>query len=259
MSGKSGAGHNAYWDRSSTPFVIKHNNEVIAHVGLLPFDFIIQENSFRAAALHGICTKNEFRRKGHFKQLMQEALDEVKQHFDFAFLFTDKPYLYEQFGFKVVKEYDFIYAYSKQNAQKNKSRILDLDDPRDLLILQNHYQNRVPLSKMFSIVNEITVATLNALHMPVCYLEELDVLVVYQINDQILYVKDIIATKPCELDLILNCISNHHEKIVLQFIPDRFLKLPANPVEALTDGCIMISEHFDLNWEYFRYPEPQRC
>lgn len=132
-----------------------------------------------------------------------------------------------------------------QNTQKNKVRMLDLDDPRDLVLLQGHYQNRIPLSKAFSIVKETTVATLNALHMPVYYLEEFDVLVVYQKQEHILYMKDIIATKPCDLNTILNCISNHATKIILQFIPDRFLTHSFNPVEALTDGCIMISQDFD--------------
>lgn len=190
---------------------------------------------------------------------MQEALEYVRLHFDFAFMFTDKPYLYEQFGFKVVKEFDFIYDYTPANNQKNMVRMLDLDDSRDLALLQGHYQNRLPLSKAFSIVNETTVATLNALHMPVYYLEEFDVLVVFQLKDHILYVKDIIATKPCDLNLIVNSIGNGATKIILQFIPDRFLTHPFNPVEALTDGCIMISQDFDLKRDYFRYPEPQRC
>ncbi len=255
-----GREHNAYWDKSSTPFIMRQNHDVIAHLGILPFEFIIQEKHYRGAALHGICTKQEFRRKGHFRQLMQEALEHVRQHFDFAFMFTDKPYLYEQFGFKVVKEYDFIYDYTPQNTQENKVRMLDLDDSNDLALLQGHYQNRLPLSKAFSIVKETIVATLNALHMPVYYLEEFDVLVVFQMKDHILYVKDIISTKPCDLHLILNCIGKGATKIILQFIPDRFLIYPFfNPVEALTDGCIMISKDFDLKCDYFRYPEIQRC
>ena len=251
--------HNAHWDKSSTPFIMRQNHEVIAHLGILPFEFIIQEKHYQGAALHGICTKQEFRRKGLFRQLMQEALEYVRQHFDFAFMFTDKPYLYEQFGFKAVKEYDFIYDYTPQNNQNNKVRMLDLDDSREWALLQSHYQNRIPLSKAVSIINETTVATLNALHMPVYYLEDYDVLVVYQMKDHILYVKDIIAIKPCDLNSILNCIGNDATKIILQFIPDRFLTLLFNPVEALTDGCIMISQDFDLKCDYFRYPEPQRC
>lgn len=255
-----GRSHNAYWDENSTPFILRHNHEVIAHLGILPFEFIIQEKHYRGAALHGICTKQEFRRKGHFRQLMQEALEYAGQHFDFSFMFTDKPYLYEQFGFKAIKEFDFIYDYTPQNNQKNIVRMLDLDNSNDLSLLQGHYQNRIPLSKAFSIVNETTVATLNTLHMPVFYLEEFDVLVVYQIKDNILYVKDIIATKPCDLNLILNCIGNGSTKIILQFIPDRLITQPFYyPIEALTDGCIMISQDFDLKCDYFRYPETQRC
>ncbi len=60
--------------------------------------------------------------------------------------------------------------------------------------------------------------------------------------------------------LILNCIGNGSTKIILQFIPDRLITQPFYyPIEALTDGCIMISQDFDLKCDYFRYPETQRC
>ncbi len=254
-----GRTHNAFWDQSSTPFVIRHHDQIVAHLGVLPFELIIHEQRYRGAAFHGVCTHEAFRRKGYFRQLMTEALLHVKQHYDFAFLFTDQPHLYEPFGFKVVKEYDFIYEYTPQSIQENNIRPLDLNNPQDLAILQSRYLKRVPLSKAFSIINETTVATLNALHMPVYYLEELDVLVVYQIQDRILYLKEIIATKPYDLSIILKNMGNDFSKVVLQFIPDSFLAPPFHAVEAITDGCIMISQEFGLPCDYFRYPEPQRC
>lgn len=254
-----GRERNAYWDKCSTPFIIEHNHEIVAHLGLWPFDFLINEKPYRAAAFHGICTREDSRRKGYFKQLMQEAQEQVRQHFDLAFMFTDKPYLYEQFGFKIAKEYDFIVDCPAHNVQASKIRKLVLDNPKDLSILQNHYLNRIPLSKAFSIVNETAIATLNALHTPVHYIEDMDILVVYQIKDDVLYVKDVVSTKPYDLNSVLKNIGNTFSKVVLQFIPDKFLTPPFNPVEAITDGFIMISKEFDLSCEHFRYPEVQRC
>lgn len=86
-----------------------------------------------------------------------------------------------------------------------------------------------------------------------------DTLVVYKIKDNILYLKDIIATKPYDLNLILESIGNHFSKVILQFIPDAFLMPSFNSMEALTEDYLMISQEFELKCDYFRYPEPQHC
>lgn len=254
-----GRTHNAYWDKSSTPFIVRQGQEIIAHLGLLPFDFIIQRKPYRGVAMHGICTEEAFRRKGHFKKLMNEALKFTQENYDFSFLFTDKPYLYEQFGFKVIEEYDFVYDFSFQSQERYKIREIDLDKLEDLNLMQRLYLNRNPISNCFGIVKETTVATLNLLHMPAYYIEAIDCLVIYQIKDEVLYVKDIVTTKACELELILNSIADKFSKVILQFSPDTFLTMPFNPIAALTDGCFMISQNFEIKCPSFRYPETQRC
>lgn len=258
-----GRRHNADWDKSSIPFIIKNEQQLVAHLGLLPFKITLHGKPLTAAAIHGVCTKSEFRRKGYFKHLMQEALVEIKQHYDFAFLFTDQPYLYEPFGFKVVHEYDFIYpgslpGYTQADA-KHGLRKLNLNNPQDLKRLQERYWRRLPLSHIFNIEQEITIATLNALHEPVFYAESLDVLIVYAIKNKVLYIKDMIATKPYELDSILRMIPGDFFKVILQFIPDNFLTPPFERIPATPECSLMISAAFELNCPYFRYPEPQRC
>lgn len=254
-----GRAHNAYWDKSSTPFIVRQGQEIIAHLGLLPFDFIIQGKPYRGAAMHGICTKEEFRKKGHFKRLMKEALKFTQENYDFSFLFTDKPYLYEKYGFKTIEEYDFVYNFSSKEEEINKIRKIDLGNRHDLSLMQRLYLNRIPISNCFGIIKETTVATLNLLHLPAYYIEAIDCLVVYQIKDRVLYVKDIVATKACELELVLNAIPNKFSKVILQFSPDTFLSMPFNPIPALTDGYFMISQDFDMKCLSFRYLETQRC
>lgn len=250
--------HNAYWDKSSTPFIVRHENELIAHLGILPFDFIIQGKPYRGAAIHGVCTKEAFRRKGYFKTLMLEALSYIRQHYDFSFLFTDQPYLYELFGFKALTEYDFVYNFQDTDL-KPTLRKLNLDHSDDLQLMQDLYLHRLPISNCFGIVKETTVATLNAMHQPVYYIEAINALIVYQAIDECLYIKDIVTKKRCDLDLIVSAIPEKFTKVVLQFSPDNFMQLPFNPMVATPECCIMISEEFEITCPSFRYPEPQRC
>lgn len=253
-----GRSHQACWDDSSIPFIAREGSELVAHLGLLPFNLVIQGKPYYAAAIHGICTKEKCRRKGHFKNLMQEALKYIQQNFDFSFLFTDQPYLYEQFGFMVLAEYDFPYHFTAKH-HGGKIRKIDLDEPNDLNLLQKLYFNRVPISNCFGIVKETTIATLNALHEPVYYIEAIEALIVYQIINNVLYLKDIITSKPCELDLVLSSIPDEFSKVVLQFSPDNFLKGPFESIIATPECCFMISKDFEIPCSSFRFPEPQRC
>ncbi len=253
-----GRSHNAYWDRSSTPFIVRHEQDLIAHLGILPFDFIIQGKPYRGGAIHGVCTKEAFRRKGHFKSLMTEALRYVAQHYDFAILFTDQPYLYEPFGFKKLTEYDFAYHHGSVE-QTLALRKLNLDDSDDLQLMQDLYFNRLPISNCFGIVKETVVATLNAMHEPVYYIEAMNGVIVYQVKDSVLYIKDIVTKETCELEKILSAIPERFTKVILQFSPDCFLEKPFNQVVATPECCLMISKDFDMRCATFRFPETQRC
>ncbi|MFI4937932.1 MAG: GNAT family N-acetyltransferase [Candidatus Berkiellales bacterium] len=253
-----GRSHNAYWDKSSIPFIIKQEGVIAAHLGLLPFEVLVEGSSYHAAAVHGICTQEAHRRKGYFRQLMIEALDYIEHHYDLSFLFTDQPELYEQFGFKITDEYDFIYEISAPSKQANLLRNIDLDDPNDLALMQDLYLNRLPLSKRFSIVREAVVSTLNALHEPVYYIKNLNTLVVYQIMENTLLLKDIVFTQQPDLKIILQAIPENFSKIILQFCPDIFIG-SFKPIKATPECCIMIAKDFDIGSALFRYPEPQRC
>ncbi|MBS0288592.1 MAG: GNAT family N-acetyltransferase [Proteobacteria bacterium] len=256
-----GRTYNAFWDKSSIPFIIRQEQEIIAHLGLLPFSFIIQGKSFQAAAMHGICTKKEFRKKGYFKELMTQALKFTQEKYDFSFLFTDQPYLYEKFGFRVLAEYDFVYHFSskEQTGKKSKIREISLANPDDLRLMHSLCFNRIPISNCFGIIKETTVTTLNVLHLPIYYIEAIDGLLIYQIINDVLYIKDIITTKICDFELVLNAIVHKFSKVILQFSPDSFLKMPFDAITATPECCLMISENFDIKCPSFRYPELQRC
>lgn len=254
-----GRTRNSYWDKTSTPFIVEKGNEVVAHVGLLPFEVVVEGKTFHATAVHGIYTIETERRKGLFKQLMNEALVHIKQHYDFSFLFTDQPWLYEPFGFRIVPEQEFMLKMFQKDISTSKLRKLDLENPLDLSLMQSLYLRRLPISNRFGIVNETVVSTLNASHLPVYYLESDDVLVVYDVKDQTLWLKDIVFNKPVSLQVIINAIPESFSKVILQFCPDQFSEHDFVAIEAHTDGIIMISEDYDVGKSPFRYPEPQRC
>ncbi|MGD9590912.1 MAG: GNAT family N-acetyltransferase [Candidatus Berkiella sp.] len=251
--------HNAFWDKASVPFIVEKEKEIIAHLGVLPFDVIVDNQPFRGGALHGICTHQAHRRRGYFTQLIHEALAYTQQNFDFSFLFTDQPWLYEQFGFVIVPEKDFVLKDYRKAASGYQIRKCDLSIQDDLALMQSGYLNRMPISNRFGIVKETVVATLNALHQDVYYVDGLDVLVVYDIKENTLWLKDVVFKNTCELASVINAISGEFSNIILQFCPDKFDDCQYELIEAKPECCIMVSEEFRLGNAPFRYPEPQRC
>ncbi len=250
--------HNAYWDKVSTPFVYYHDKELVGHLGLIPFDFVVNEKKVRGAAIHGVCVKEKYRRKGIFTQLMNEAQLTIKQHYDFSFLFTDQPELYEHFGFASKVEYDYQVEDLKKNEFGDSLRKLDLNNKTDLTLMHDLLLKRKPLSTRFGIVNETVIFTLAALSHPVYYSEKHNILVCYSVADETLCLKDIVFAKAMSLDTVCSLISEPYSKVVLQFCPDAFTN-KVTPIKATPECLIMVSSDFDLGNEKLRYPEPQRC
>jgi predicted GNAT family acetyltransferase len=255
----SGMKYNACWDKISSPFIVEKNGEVIAHLGVTPLEIMLNGKIRHVAAIHGVCVKESFRGKGLFKQLMQEALKYIENNFDASLLFTDNPNLYEPFNFTVLPEYDFIITACDITKTVSDLRVLSLDSSDDLKIIQTLLHDHVVISNQMSLINETALFILNNLNNKLCFSSTLNTLIIYEITNNDLYIKDILAKKQYQLSDIIKLIPENYDKIVLQFCPDKYVDLSYTPIVADTDGIIMISEDFNFKGKYFRYPTPYRC
>ena len=251
--------YNAHWDKASTPFVYYVQDELVGHVGLIPFQLVINEQPYQAAALHGICVKESFRRKGIFTELMNDAMHYVKQYYTLAFLFADQAKLYEPFGFKRQDEYDFVLETRNVPDTPHKLRRLNLAESTDLNLIHDFLSKRLPISHRFGIVKEQVVFTLDVLSHPIYYSDAHQALLVYDLKDETLYIKDIVFTQPVDLYQIIALIPECYRKIVLQFCPDGFDNLNCEPIKTMPEDFLMVSANFDLGKSPLRFPETGRC
>jgi len=174
----SGMQHGARWEDISLPFVIKDRGEIVAHLGIIPMDVILNNKRQRLAALHGICVKESHRRRGLFNTLMEEAMSYIKQHFDASLFFTDKYDAYKKYPFKLRKEYNFIYNIRKSEQTHPGLRILDLNNLADLDLIKKLVANRLPLSDKFNLLNGVELFIYDVLNKKIFYSDEHDVIVV---------------------------------------------------------------------------------
>ncbi len=268
----TGMKYNAFWHKASTPFIVKEAGEIIAHAGVWPITFILNGKEHRSASIHGVCVKISHRGKGHYQQLMQEVMQYVTNNFDSSVLFTLKPYLYKKYPYKIMlPEYDFILSEktefkSNSGSRNSDLKILQWDNPNDLHLIHQLLANRVPLSNQLSIIHENgnAIFILNSMKKNIYYSEKLETLIVYEIFDETLYLKEIISPKQPNIFDVIRLILDYEaisvNKILIQFCPDRFLdEKEYSPVLARPECCIMTSDTFLFDGKYFRYPELYWC
>jgi GNAT superfamily N-acetyltransferase len=259
----NGMKYQTSWPEVSTPFIIEEQGEVIAHAGVWPITLMLHGKKHHSASIHGVCVKPGHRGKGYFKQLMQEAMHYAEYNFDSYLLFTEKPYLYKNYPYKVMlPEYDFILTQKHESPSiKSDLRVLTLDDPKDLNIVHHLLSARVPLSDSFSIIDTgNTLFVLNTLCKKIYYSEMLNAIIMFEIKDRTLYIMEIISEKQHQLFEIIAMIPGHFDKIILQFYPDKFLDEKDYDAKlAGTVCCVLASSQFPFQGKYFRYPELYYC
>lgn len=257
-----GMKYNASWSENSIPFIIEDKNNVIAHAGLWPITVIVNGTIHRTAAIHGVCVLPEYRGRGYFKQLMNEAMQVASKNFESTILFTNKPYLYRDYpAYKaMLPEYDFLVKAKIATSTDTDLRKLNLDNTNDLNLLHQLLSHHMPVSDELSVLNANALFILNTLNIEIHYSDNLKAAIVYKILNNTLYLKDILCQKIDKIRSIIELIPGHYEKIVFQFSPDKFLnENEYTPFMAAPECCVMVSDTFPFKGKYFRYPEIYAC
>lgn len=253
-----GMKYNASWAKASTPFITEQNNEIVAHLGLIPLDLTVEGEKRRVAAFHGICVKPECRGKGIFKSLMSEALEYSKEEFDSVLLFTDIPDLYKPFNFRVLPESNFVIKLSHKGANNGSLKRLSMDSSEDLALINDILESRKLVSRTFDVRNDI-LFKLNTLDSPLYYSKDLESIMIYSLNKEILVLENVLSAKEHTLPDILNIIPESFSAVMLQFCPDMYPGYEFEAVPAQHEGFAMVSESFEFNEKAFRYPNQYHC
>lgn len=259
-----GMHYGASWPETSIPFIIEKNDEMIAHAGVLPLTVILNGKMHQTAAIHAVAVHPLHRGKGYFKQLMQEVMAYIEKKFESSFLETSKPYLYKNYPYKVMlPEYDFVLKKAiKTNPNNSDLRELNLDNENDLTLLKRLLSNRVSLSNQFSVQgkNANTLFILNAMFGKIWYSERLNAVIIYQVNDETLFIKEIVTEEQLQLQEIIEVIPDLFNKVILQFCPEKLLnETEYEAILAKPENCVMVSPTFKFDGKYFRYPEIYGC
>ncbi|HET9598864.1 MAG TPA: GNAT family N-acetyltransferase, partial [Anaeromyxobacteraceae bacterium] len=180
------------WDEITTPFVAREEGRIVAHVGVLDLPTRLAGRDVCLAGVHAVCTDPAFRRRGHFRTAMREALAHVDARHGAAKLHTDQPWLYEPLGFRVVPQHRFRLARAGPRGRGRRLAAADVPALRDLL------RRRAPVSDAFAARDEGWLFVIDEMIARgdlrrLAVVDEPRMIVVCEVVDRVLRVHDVVA------------------------------------------------------------------
>ncbi|BAY07792.1 GNAT family N-acetyltransferase [Calothrix sp. NIES-2098] len=249
----------ASWEAASTPFIRFHDDRVITHVGVLEIPLQIMGQRVTVGGIHGVATHPEFRRRGYYRQVMNEVLEYCDRRYETLVLTTPQPEFYLPFGFRVVEEHIFKVKCSSTGSTDGW-RTLDVADVADLRLLHRLLETRVPVSHIIGVVKEKAVFFVNEGSRTLHYAKDLDLIACMEIEDTRLHLFDLVTTQIYPLQKILDRIPQPIEEVLIYFSPEllNLENLQAFPY-VLDEAVLMVRGKFAAEKEKFMLPRSARC
>jgi GNAT superfamily N-acetyltransferase len=247
------------WEAVSTPFIRFHDDQAITHVGVLEIPMYIMGQRITVGGIHGVATHPEFRRRGYYREVMNEVLQYCDQHYETLVLTTLQPEIYLPFGFRVIEEYIFKIQCSYRGS-RDGFRILNLENIADVKLLHRLLETRVPVSNIVGVVEEKAVFFVNEGSRPLYYAEDLDLIACMEIEDNRLHIFDLVTTQMYPLAKILDRIPQTIEEVVVYFSPELLNVENAQAFPHIIDeAMLMVRGKFAAEKEKFTLPRSARC
>lgn len=224
-----------YWTEKYQPYSYIDNGKVVANVSANLLNLVINGELKLAVQIGTVMTHPDYRNKGLSRLLMNRVLADFKS-VDLMYLFANQSVLefYPKFGFKRVEEVQFAMAYS-HNSPQNPPVIKKLDGSNfeDLSFIYSLATDRISGSRTFGTTSSEELLMFYCMMVfshDLYYLEEERALVIFQIEDDILYLFDVVCREKVNVQGILSKIAGANiNKVVFHFHPD--------------DKEVMLTEH----------------
>ncbi|MBC2070828.1 GNAT family N-acetyltransferase [Listeria seeligeri] len=248
-----------FWNDKYVCYSYLDKNKVIANVSINKMDLIYQGNDYRALQIGTVMTHPDYRNQGLAQELINHVISKYEQDYDFFYLFANDTVLdfYPKFGFERVQESSFTVDATSLKKRNYKIKKLNPDDELDFQLISRIVSNRVPLSSILDVKNSedlLMFYLLIALRDAIYYIEELDAIVLYEQEEEDLYVLDIISTKKLDIVEVLGFLANKKiETIHVSFTPEKNKYIDAAYIIE-TEDMLFIRPNLFTADPYFLFP-----
>lgn len=222
---------NGYWPSSFMPYVLIHNDTVVANVSVSIMDFKYNGLKKRYIQLGTVMTDVSYRNQGLSEYLITIVLEEWREKSDAIFLFANDSVLdfYPKFGFVKADEYQ--YTIPAIAATTHKARKLNMSDAKDVDLLRKTAQLGNPFSQfqLLNVDGMLMFYCLQFMQDHVYFSEHYNTVIIAECNHDHILCYDIFGNFQSSLGDILSTVNEHStDRIVLGFIPQNTEGLEVN-------------------------------
>ncbi|MBB3567761.1 GNAT family N-acetyltransferase [Rhizobium sp. BK491] len=212
-------------DRTSMPFgYFDADGRCVANFSAFSMPMIINGRVVKAAGYQSGAVRPEWRKRGLYRDLMQRAFSHTAtEGYELDLLLTDKPALYERYGFRMLPQHIFVAQTPTLQKSDLSARQLSLEAPDDLRLIKTLLQDRQPASAQFAVVRQMEMFLLNASFNSAIRLTALgdDTVVAWTFDGANFWLLDIVGTTIPSLATIVSALDIQPERIEICFSPDR--------------------------------------
>jgi len=250
----------APWESVSTPFLCFADSHVVSHIGVIELSLVLLGHVVRVGAIHGVATHPHYRRRGYYRQLMEEVLQDCANRYETLILTTEHPEYFEAFGFRIVNEHLFTVR-GDSIGSPGHFRQINTRDAGDCALLHRLLETREPVSDVVGVINEKAVFCFNEGSRPLHYAADLDVVACSELEGARLKLLDIVGPRVPSLAAILERIPQRLQEVTICFSVDRLaVSAEVNPYVFDHDGpsYLMVRGPFAAEGRAFTLPRSAR-
>ncbi len=215
-----------FWNGQYICYSYLDNEKVIANVSTSFLNVVLNGSKISAVQIGTVMTHPEYRGKGLAASLMNFVLEKYQSEKELLFLFANKTVLefYPKFGFRPIKQNLFQKNIGMPITNHDRPRKLELNNKNDLNLVLRLSSERKPVSNIFGVENAQYLLLFYWMYVfrdDFYYLEGLDAIGVYRIEEEEIHIYDIISKADLSFAGIIGRIaSDKVKRAIFHFTPD---------------------------------------
>ncbi|CAM3571508.1 GNAT family N-acetyltransferase [Erysipelothrix anatis] len=218
-----------YWTDANVPYVLIHNNQVVANVSVNHITFERDGSLFETVQLGTVCTHPEYRNQGLIRFLMNQIFEAYNPDTTSYYLYANENVMefYQQFGFNYVPENQYRIKTKpcvSTFSQINKETLLQSSQYLKLLCEGNPYT----AIAMKDNLGLLMFYLLGPFQDYLYYSSTYHMLVVYDATTGMLF--DVFGTTKVSLDTVASELSNA-QSVVLGFMPNTIVNVSQKHID----------------------------
>jgi GNAT superfamily N-acetyltransferase len=253
----------ADWLEHSEPFVHVEAGRVLAHVGVMEIEAVLDGRARKLAGIHAVCTHPDRRGQGLLRETMLRALAWIDARYETAVLWANDPAIYTRFGFTPRAESVFRGS-ARPAAADPLARPLSLDCASDIDLLRAFLARRAPVSSRCGSREPgwLTLINLGLWPAPgpsLVHLPDLDCIVAHDIRDRVLRLHDVIAAEMPALADLTARLGGGFDAAAVFFSPEGLRAPELSPAPTPLVDFLMVRGPFLASDEPFAFSPLTRC